>query len=69
MRTSSKANNLSSFRMSLAGFEAGFEAGSRLWKLQQNKKCKDEGEFSRQASTAEIGANAHECLCFEIGFN
>jgi hypothetical protein len=55
--------------MSLAGVEAGFEAGSRLWNLQQNKKCKDEGEFSRQASTAEIGANAHECLCFEIGFN
>ena len=36
--------------------------------MQQNKKCKDEGEFSRQASAAEIGANAHECLYFLTGF-
>ena len=28
----------------------------------KTKNYKDEGEFSRQASTAAIGANAHECL-------
>ena len=32
--------------------------------IATKQKCKDEGEFSRQASTAEIGANAHECLFF-----
>ena len=32
--------------------------------ITTKQKCKDEGEFSRQASTAEIGANAHECLYF-----
>ena len=33
--------------------------------IATKQKCKDEGEFSRQASTAEIGANAYECLYFK----